>query len=605
MTVVEDIYQDEIDDLFYLLINTNEKIVNFQNDVQPNFVGNYRGIGQSISYSETYSNINYKNYSLIIQKIINSDFYLIIFKGFLNKNIIAIGNLDKTVSGNGQIVSYYLSYNGYINGSSISGSIIPQKIENGKIINSDNNFKIILQNSSNIQKYISNLQNYISNIQTTISNLQTLSPNIENNIINLQNCVANLETIITELKSEVSSNISKAITNLENAINSIQTSITNLQSSITDKIQTANNNLQNAITYIQSSVNNLIGSISTIIQNVISNLQPQPISGGITLNNLLNLSNILFNGNVNSYNFQQQAIATNLSGQYVTVVGNGGLYSSNDYGDNFTFINTPFNQIIDGYNGIYLFAVSMNSTGQYQMAVTSADGTTAGCNIYISSDYGSTWTATLTNITGNNYGRWFQSCCMSSDGSIMFAGGGGGAGLQNYFSTNYGQSNTWEIIGNIWNRPGCVVQNSTFILSTGGSNTYMTENIQTFGEILYSDNVDTTNTFRITCDNTGQFIAIITQNGSVSLSNNGGTSWNNIQQNTQINNIVYSSDASVLAMSSTNTLYISQTYGLSWSEFTYNNANGIFYFTMSANGKIIYLVDENNNLWSFNLNSVL
>jgi hypothetical protein len=352
----------------------------------------------------------------------------------------------------------------------------------------------------------------------------------------------------------------------------------------------------------------LVATISSAVQNAISNLNPQPVSSGLTLTKLINLSDIIFSGNVNSYNFQQQAIATNSTGQYVTVVGNGGMYISNNYGQSFIFTNTPFNQNINGYNGIYLFAVSMNSTGQYQMAVTSADGTTAGCNVYISSDYGSTWTATLTNITANNYGRWFQSCCMSSDGSIMFAGGGGGAGLQNYFSTSYGQANTWKMIGGIWNRPGCAVQNSSIVLATDGlygSNTYMTENMQTLGEILYNDNVKTTNTFRVTCDSTGNFIAIITQNGSFSLSNNGGISWNNIQKSVQVNNIVYSSDASILVMSSANTLYVSQTYGLSWSEFTYNNANGIFYFTMSGNGQILYLVDENNNLWTYNINDII
>lgn len=608
----EDIYQDEIDDLFNLLIYTNSILAQNENNNEPNFSGNYKGNGQIINYIQNnniYNNtMEYKNYTLLIEKIYNSEFYSINIKGIKKENIIAIGNINKIISGN-DINSFYMEYSAFFNGNTINGQIIPQKINNGKIKEAVNNFKIFLQGESgNIQNSINSLQNYITTIQVTISDLQGSIPNIETDITNLENCIDNIQLTINNLKNDLSINVQNSIATLENSIVSIQAAIQELKSSNSDKIQKAINNLQYSISLIQTSINTLIGNTATTLSTAITTLYPQPETGEIFLTQLLNLSDILFSGNVNNYNFQQQAIATNSDGQYVTVCGNGGIYISDNYGENFTFTNIPFNEYIDSYNGIYLFAVAMNTTGQYQMVVSSSDGDTAACNIYVSSDYGKSWTATLTNVATNNYGRWFQSCCISGDGSIMFAGGGGGAGLPNYFSTDYGQENTWNMIGGIWNRPGCTVQNSTFVLATNGqysTSTYMTENVQTFGEILYNDSNNTTNTYRITCDSSGQFIGIITQSGNVSLSADGGISWSIVKISDILNNIVYSSDASILVISSADILYVSQNYGLSWSEFPYQNSKGIFYFTMSGNGQILYLVDQDNNLWTYNLSSLI
>ena len=68
---------------------------------------------------------------------------------------------------------------------------------------------------------------------------------------------------------------------------------------------------------------------------------------------------------------------TSISGKYQTAVDDGSyIYVSSDYGETWTQKG-----IAAGWSG-----VAMNGTGQYQTA------TVSGGYIYVSSDYGNTWT---------------------------------------------------------------------------------------------------------------------------------------------------------------------------------------------------------------------
>ena len=299
---------------------------------------------------------------------------------------------------------------------------------------------------------------------------------------------------------------------------------------------------------------------------------------------------------------------------------------SNNSASSFTFITSPFSTYNNGYQGLNLFTISMNSTGQYQLATSSADGTTAACNIYVSNNYGVSWTTIMSNITTNNWGRWFQSSYVSSTGQYMIVGGGGGAGMQNYISTNYGVSFT--ISGYIYNRAGCslIPLNSSMIAfsALGASSAtppgYSITPTSTLTEYTEKISSSYTNTcFRVTNDQSGEHIAMstyygwgsnviyTTSNGQQVLAATGTTGsstyWNTINSPSGygINNICYTADGSLLVAITANSMLISKTYGDTWSTVNFNNVTNIFYSILSTNGNILYLIDQSSNLYSFNL----
>lgn len=93
-----------------------------------------------------------------------------------------------------------------------------------------------------------------------------------------------------------------------------------------------------------------------------------------------------------------------------------GIYSSSDNGQTFT-------QHL--YNGI--ISVSMSSNGLYQNAISSSI-------IYISSNYGNTWTVSLP-LRGNSV---FNTICMTSDGMKQYAFVNSGGDINIFYSVNYG-----------------------------------------------------------------------------------------------------------------------------------------------------------------------
>ncbi len=249
---------------------------------------------------------------------------------------------------------------------------------------------------------------------------------LENYILQIQengqNRSYNVKTIVGDLKIELTGQIE---TGIENAINTIGTNVYNEVVSMANaKIQ-----LKKELLGIKTSLKDkksIFGSYIKIIQNSISNDFKQRITsnfqltkvtkdGSVILTPIYKLLNLTFSGNVDGYNFQQQAIACSLNGTYITICGNGGVYVSNNGGVTFQFINQPFESVY----GQYLFAVDMNSSGQYQMVVSTADNTNsttnASCNIFISTDYGNNWKTSFQNITYNNPGSWLQSCAISPE----------------------------------------------------------------------------------------------------------------------------------------------------------------------------------------------
>jgi len=132
------------------------------------------------------------------------------------------------------------------------------------------------------------------------------------------------------------------------------------------------------------------------------------------------LSNIVVNGTTGS-------VAAGVAN--VTIpVGNGWLYVSADYGSTWT---TKMSDACRNWR-----RVAMSTNGQYQTAVCEMkeDGDTGdryGGGIYVSSDYGATWTLKVTDID-------WSGVAVCGNGARQTACGNGS---QMYVSTDYGA--TW------------------------------------------------------------------------------------------------------------------------------------------------------------------
>jgi len=126
-------------------------------------------------------------------------------------------------------------------------------------------------------------------------------------------------------------------------------------------------------------------------------------------------------------------IAYSDNGQYVIAVESyGKAYLSSNYGVSFTEI-TGLQQVSNSYN-----SVALSSDGQYQMIV-SGNADTSSSRVEVSTNYGSTWTAVLTN----GYFTYY-SCAMDASGSNFLVGAGGGGTSFIEKSTN--QGSTWASV---------------------------------------------------------------------------------------------------------------------------------------------------------------
>jgi hypothetical protein len=118
-----------------------------------------------------------------------------------------------------------------------------------------------------------------------------------------------------------------------------------------------------------------------------------------------------------------RAVATSLTGQYQTVVGDGYVYLSSNYGATFQFYNLT--------NGGRIPSVSISSTGQYQTIVSTDI-------VYISSDFGASWKNTSPTQIGGTAGS-FNFVSVSSSGQYQFV-----AAIPGYMYTSQDFGNTWK-----------------------------------------------------------------------------------------------------------------------------------------------------------------
>jgi hypothetical protein len=204
------------------------------------------------------------------------------------------------------------------------------------------------------------------------------------------------------------------------------------------------------------------------------------------------------------------------TGQYVYVRTTGSAYNwvSNDYGATFTSYNVQT-------TGPNLF---IDKTGQY--AIQSSNQISATKGVYVSSNYGVTWTNVGTNMSGwgtTLTARHFNSACIcqSTPSKIMISSGTG-EGV--FYSSDFGSS--WTLCNPAGTSAayivGCI-DNGTFY-AIGGSSVYYTSN-PTSGWTALSVSGMPTPGFNIISGGGSSIILHNATAKAIWYSLNNGTSW--------------------------------------------------------------------------------
>ena len=94
---------------------------------------------------------------------------------------------------------------------------------------------------------------------------------------------------------------------------------------------------------------------------------------------------------VNSNLARWQGVALSSSGKYQTAANNTGIYISHDFGNKWTQVTFNISTLVGVYG-----EVSMSSTGQYQTALYWASSVQTYNGIFVSDDFGITWTRAAT-----------------------------------------------------------------------------------------------------------------------------------------------------------------------------------------------------------------
>lgn len=286
------------------------------------------------------------------------------------------------------------------------------------------------------------------------------------------------------------------------------------------------------------------------------------INGRFTTNNIDSYVNTLSTWSIKTTlptASNWSSITQTATGQYILASQNtGSLYLSSNYGasDSWATIKTIPS------NGAWV-STSMSSDARYMLATTNGGG------VYISPYYGASgsWVQVQTTVlpTAGNY----MNSTMSSNGQYMMVANNASGGL--YISTAYGASGSWGIVSSVNPYSG------------------LPTNTQWSGLAMSS---------------TGQYMFAAQNPGSVYMSYTYGQAWmpipstvlptNGFWQNLSIS----SAGQYVLAANnSAGSLYVSSTFGTTWSPVTTIPTNGNWHdVNISSTGQ--YMMAANNSAGS-------
>ena len=246
----------------------------------------------------------------------------------------------------------------------------------------------------------------------------------------------------------------------------------------------------------------------------------------------------------------------------------------------------------------FTYKISMSASGQYQTVVSTSFGYGQydGYIIYISSDYGSTWTSNTINIDNNpQTSKFWSSVSVSASGKYQTAVA---SDEYIYISSDYG--NNWTSAASsqlVWNsvsisasgqyQTACVYSGSIWISSDYGSN--WTEITSTYG---YNWN-------EVSISASGQYQTACVYSGSIWTSSDYGNNWTEIITTSAYNWKSVSISASgqyQTACINGGYTYISSDYGNTWEVTTVSNSSVC---AVSASGQY-QVVCENDNAYCSN-----
>ena len=294
------------------------------------------------------------------------------------------------------------------------------------------------------------------------------------------------------------------------------------------------NTLNSAISVIDASINTIITDISNLSVNNNNS------SSGITLDDTVLQIAIegmrdlpLFAQNwqqITSINYTlngsncSNSIATSGNGQYIfvglqgTSVANTVPQLSKDYGNTWSSVTPAFGQTFENAT-----AAAISATGQYMIAINTANGVSTSSGIFLSSNYGSTWTR------GPASGTSTDSVAISSTGKYMLSA----TSVYLTISDNYGmpredETTSWYNGNSLFIDPS----NSNFrgrfhavAMSHDGAVMYSTTHYRVwksvdYGQTWAQSNGTGANYGHISCSANGQYVLICPYQTSGDVSNN-------------------------------------------------------------------------------------
>jgi photosystem II stability/assembly factor-like uncharacterized protein len=298
-------------------------------------------------------------------------------------------------------------------------------------------------------------------------------------------------------------------------------------------------------------------------------------------------TNVVYNGILSNPNKNWVTISISTTGKYQTAITDtGDIYTSDDYGSTRTVsfnigvstsntVSISFTgQYQTASNGFKIFVssnygatwtntfssgttsifVSISLTGKYQTVVSSGD------TVYTSNDYGMTWkgldiNSELYDVTENSQNNFFQSVEMFPNAGVALSYNGlyqTVVAEYIYRSNDFGQ--TWRNVSNTNN----LTQNNWIAVAMSSDGKYQTA-IESYGLVftstdfgitwasLQDENLINNNWISVSISATGQYQTIVEDNGLIYCTNDYGNTWypvtDTLVQNKDFRSVSISSDA--------------------------------------------------------------
>jgi hypothetical protein len=271
------------------------------------------------------------------------------------------------------------------------------------------------------------------------------------------------------------------------------------------------------------------------------------------------------------------------TGQYVFICGDKAIYTSQDYGINFT-LNTFASTI---------YAIAISADGKYGCAVSTGS---PQANILLSDDFGVTWVEDWVPGTSTSF---YSSVAVSKTGKYMYLTGGGTSGKANAFSSNYGVAFVAHGASNICTGSGMDVNGRVMIITILGAISFVdilvpSNPVATDSLALSSNNFNT-----VSCNPDGE--GYVATGGSKLLYNPTLQSNVGVPITTPVNfnQIRYLTGGIMFARASTS-VYKSVDLGITW-EMIYDNSVLTRQIALSNNGNYLYILLQDGNFLVKNL----